>query len=108
MNFKKPLTLSASGMLALGVLAASYMRTNPSTVKSPGLDSLYENLSTEQKRSPKYAVAGLNVANGLEATLFASEPTLTNPTNIDVDHLGRVWVCEAYNYRPAINGNPTH
>ena len=107
MNFKNPLILSATGMLAFGVLAASYMRTNPSTIKSAGLDSLYENLSTEQKRSPKYAVAGLNVADGLEATLFASEPTLTNPTNIDVDQLGRVWVCEAYNYRPAINGNPT-
>ena len=24
---------------------------------------------------------------------------LTNPTSIDVDHLGRVWVCEAVNYR---------
>lgn len=108
MNFKNPVTLSISGMLALGILAASYMRTNPSTVKGSGLDSLYENLSTEQKHSPKYATAGLTVANGLEATLFASEPILTNPTNIDVDHLGRVWVCEAYNYRPAINGNPTH
>ncbi|MCF0059637.1 PVC-type heme-binding CxxCH protein [Dyadobacter sp. CY356] len=107
MNFKNPVTLSISGMLALGMLAASYMRTNPTTVKSSGLDSLYDNLTTEQKHSPKYATAGLTVANGLEATLFASEPTLTNPTNIDVDHLGRVWVCEAYNYRPAINGNPT-
>ncbi|WP_159474220.1 PVC-type heme-binding CxxCH protein [Dyadobacter sp. 3J3] len=108
MNFKNPVTLSISGMLALGILAASYMRTNPSTVKGSGLDSLYENLSAEQKHSPKYATAGLTVANGLEATLFAAEPTLTNPTNIDVDHLGRVWVCEAYNYRPAINGNPIH
>ena len=108
MNLKNPVTLSVSGMLALSILAASYMRTNPSTIKSAGLDSLYENLTNEQKHSPKYATAGLTVASGLEATLFASEPTLTNPTNIDVDHLGRVWVCEAYNYRPAINGNPTH
>jgi len=45
------------------------------------------------------AVAGLDVAPGLTATLFASEPMMLNPTNIDVDHLGRVWVCEVVNYR---------
>ncbi len=72
------------------------------------LDTLYNELTDEQKRSPKYAVAGITVAEGLEANLFASEPTITNPTNIDVDHRGRVWVCEAYNYRPAITGNPAH
>ena len=33
---------------------------------------------------------------------------LQNPTNIDVDERGRIWVCEAYNYRPAITGNPVN
>ena len=42
----------------------------------------------------------------LEFSLFASEPLLVNPTNIDVDHLGRVWVCEVVNYRNKIaNGD---
>lgn len=53
-------------------------------------------------RDPKDAVAGLDVAPGLEATLFASEasnPPMLNPTSIDIDHLGRVWVCEVVNYR---------
>jgi putative membrane-bound dehydrogenase-like protein len=53
-------------------------------------------------RDPKDAVAGLDVAEGLEATLFASEasnPPMLNPTSIDIDHLGRVWVCEVVNYR---------
>ncbi|MCE7061552.1 PVC-type heme-binding CxxCH protein [Dyadobacter sp. CY343] len=108
MNFKKSLILFPAGCLLAGLLVATYQRTNPSTSQSAALDSLYKDLTEEQKRSPKYAVAGLSVTNGLEASLFASEPTITNPTNIDVDHLGRVWVCEAYNYRPAINGNPTN
>jgi putative membrane-bound dehydrogenase-like protein len=44
--------------------------------------------------------AGLSIlADGLEATLFASEPMLVNPTNIDVDARGRVWVTEGANYR---------
>jgi putative membrane-bound dehydrogenase-like protein len=53
-------------------------------------------------RDPQDAVAGLDVAEGLEATLFASEasnPPMLNPTSIDIDHLGRVWVCEVVNYR---------
>ncbi|WP_373650471.1 PVC-type heme-binding CxxCH protein [Schlesneria sp. DSM 10557] len=51
-------------------------------------------------RDPQDAVSGLDVAEGLEATLFASEASgLLSPTNIDIDHLGRVWVCEVVNYR---------
>ena len=50
-------------------------------------------------REPQDAVAGLDVADGLEATLFASEPQISNITNIDIDHLGRVWACEVKNYR---------
>src|SRR5262245_6148476 len=38
-------------------------------------------------------------AAGLESTLWASEPLLNNPTNIDVDSRGRVWVAEGLNYR---------
>lgn len=51
-------------------------------------------------RDPQDAVKGLDVAEGLEATLFASEASgLLSPSDIDVDHLGRVWVCEVVNYR---------
>ncbi len=65
-------------------------------------------LTEEQKHLPENALKGLTVAEGLEVHPFATEPMLKNPTNIDVDEKGRVWVCEAYNYRPAINGNPTN
>lgn len=108
MKSVRPLLFLAGSLSALGFLAASYPNLNPSRVTSATLDTLYQDLTDQQKRSPQYAVAGLTVAEGLEANLFASEPTITNPTNIDVDHRGRVWVCEAYNYRPAITGNPTH
>ena len=42
------------------------------------------------------------VADGLEATVFASEPMVRNPTDIDIDSRGRVWVCEGVNYRHTI------
>ena len=48
------------------------------------------------------ALSQLDIAEGLEATLFASEksePAMLSPSAIDIDHLGRVWVCEVINYR---------
>ena len=48
---------------------------------------------------PAHAVDNLYVHEDLEATLFASEPMMLSPSAIDVDHRGRVWVCEVTNYR---------
>ena len=41
----------------------------------------------------------LTVADGVEAKLFASEPDVVNPCDMDVDHRGRVWITEGANYR---------
>lgn len=41
----------------------------------------------------------LEVAEGLEVTLFASEPMLVNPCDMDIDARGRVWITEGANYR---------
>ncbi len=41
----------------------------------------------------------MTVADGLEVTLFAAEPMVRNPTDIDIDERGRVWVAEGVNYR---------
>ncbi|HYO21741.1 MAG TPA: PVC-type heme-binding CxxCH protein, partial [Flavisolibacter sp.] len=75
---------------------------NEATVKAER-DSAYHKLSDEDKRLSKNALAGIDVAPDLTATLFASEPLIGNPTNIDVDAKGRVWMCEAFNYRPQLN-----
>ena len=54
---------------------------------------------TTAGREPSQAIDGLEIAEGVELQLFSAEPQMFSPTNIDVDHLGRVWVCEAINYR---------
>ncbi|HAB15452.1 MAG TPA: hypothetical protein DCE44_03270 [Verrucomicrobiales bacterium] len=41
----------------------------------------------------------MQVAAGLEAKLFALEPMVVNPADMDVDAQGRVWVTEGANYR---------
>jgi putative membrane-bound dehydrogenase-like protein len=39
------------------------------------------------------------VPDGLEVTLWATSPLLQNPTNIDIDKDGRIWVAEGVRYR---------
>jgi putative membrane-bound dehydrogenase-like protein len=48
----------------------------------------------------------LVVAEGLQARLWAESPQFYNPTAIDVDHKGRIWVTEAVNYRSFKNKSP--
>ena len=55
------------------------------------------------EHSPEASLADLKVHEGLEVTLFASEPMFSNPTNMDIDARGRVWITEAYNYRNQYN-----
>src|SRR5262245_3568036 len=48
---------------------------------------------------PDKAPATMKAGDGLAVHLFAAEPMLLNPTSMDIDPLGRVWVAEAVNYR---------
>jgi hypothetical protein len=59
-----------------------------------------DTLTEKEKHEAKNGLKGLVAFNGLEVQTMATEPMLQNPTNIDVDDRGRVWVTEAYNYRP--------
>jgi putative membrane-bound dehydrogenase-like protein len=99
------LTLVLGGILFTGFLP----ETRPGThLLHPTLPAdttaVYDSLSEQEKRFPEHALKGLTVAKGLEATLFASEPMISNPTSIDIDDRGRVWVCDSYNYRPGQTG----
>ncbi len=87
---------------------SKYAQLNPVSFIPSALQLKDTTLTEEQKRLPENALKGLRVAPGLEVRPFATEPMLQNPTNIDVDEKGRVWVTEAYNYRPAITKNPAN
>ncbi|MDF9795157.1 putative membrane-bound dehydrogenase-like protein [Catalinimonas alkaloidigena] len=55
-------------------------------------------------------VPELYLPDDLQASVWAESPQFFNPTNIDVDIKGRVWVAEAVNYRDFNNheGHRTH
>ena len=48
---------------------------------------------------PEAATEQLDVHPELTVQVFASEPMMLSPASIDIDHRGRVWVCEVINYR---------
>jgi putative membrane-bound dehydrogenase-like protein len=45
------------------------------------------------------AAGQFTVADGLAVSLFAAEPMVRNPTDMDIDERGRVWIAEGVNYR---------
>jgi len=52
------------------------------------------------KIEPKSVDLGsFHVPEGLEISVWASTPDLFNPTNLDIDSAGRIWVAEGVNYR---------
>ena len=55
--------------------------------------------SDTSSHDPAEAVDSLTVHPELLVQLFASEPMMASPSSIDIDHRGRVWVCEVVNYR---------
>src|SRR6266536_3261097 len=68
----------------LAMAAANLMAANPAGV------------GPEAARA---SVKKFTVADGLEASLYASEPLVHNPTDMDIDERGRVWIAEGVNYR---------
>lgn len=48
------------------------------------------------------------MSDDLEATLWAESPMFYNPTNMDIDSKGRIWITEAVNYRNYNNDSLKH
>lgn len=79
MNLKKLSTLFISSGFALASLLAE-----PNEVKQHDLP-----LDPSEFQLP----------DGLEISIWAKTPLFYNPTNIDMDHQGRMWIAEGRNYR---------
>lgn len=64
-----------------------------------GISTPADNPKGTGPEAAREQLKNMKVADGLEVTLFASEPMVRNPANMDVDSRGRVWVTEGVNYR---------
>ena len=55
--------------------------------------------SVAAQQSPAEELASMQPAENIDVSLFAAEPMIANPSAIDVDSSGRVWVAEIQWYR---------
>ncbi|MGB2560946.1 MAG: PVC-type heme-binding CxxCH protein [Akkermansiaceae bacterium] len=54
----------------------------------------------ESDHEPEYVkLDQFSLPDDLEVSIWATSPYLYNPTNMDIDHKGRIWVAEGVNYR---------
>jgi len=51
-------------------------------------------------------VEHFSVPEGFEVTVWARSPMVRNPTNMDIDAKGRIWITEGVNYRKNSNRQP--
>lgn len=99
-------TITAFNALPLTLITAGLLYISGQTVK-PGITSLisYDPAGAGNNRQRSVAVSDedstqrLYLPDDLEATLWAEGPMFYNPTNMDIDAKGRVWITEAVNYR---------
>jgi len=87
-----PVVLTTLGFLYLA--GTTFGPTNQFTTPSSGYEPFHQQSSMLLADSNK-----LYLPNDLEATLWAESPMFYNPTNMDIDAKGRVWITEAVNYR---------
>ena len=98
-------TITTLNILPLAFAAAGLLYTAGPIVRSqttlPARSSFIE---TNPPRRQGIVIGNdstqkLYLPDDLEATLWAEAPMFYNPTNMDIDAKGRVWITEAVNYR---------
>ncbi len=57
-----------------------------------------EHLLGDERLSPEQELQTFRMADGLEATLFASEPTVRQPLTMSFDDRGRMWIIQYLQY----------
>ncbi|MGH9341545.1 MAG: PVC-type heme-binding CxxCH protein [Acidobacteriota bacterium] len=69
---------------------------------------IFAGIRSSSQQSPQETVQQLHTPPGLEITLWASDPDVINPTNMDIDERGRIWITEAVNYRRQLFKQPDY
>jgi putative membrane-bound dehydrogenase-like protein len=78
--------------VVLAVLLAAFLPHQPAASRS-------QSAQTPAQEPVRIPLNLFQLPDGFEITLWASTPMLYNPTNIDIDKDGRIWVAEGVRYR---------
>ncbi|HMI01639.1 MAG TPA: PVC-type heme-binding CxxCH protein, partial [Pedobacter sp.] len=99
----KPVLLC--GLLLAG-LGCNVSKKNPGKaglsslppVPYPGPEKFADHIRTTEFQTPQQEQAGFKLPPGFEITLYASEPDIGKPINMDFDEQGRLWVTQSSEY----------
>jgi putative membrane-bound dehydrogenase-like protein len=86
-----PLTVVLVLMLVAGVRQQAF--------EPPPMQSGVAPVPPQAPQPARVPLDLFQVPEGFEVTLWAASPMLRNPTNIDIDRDGRIWVAEGVRYR---------
>jgi len=64
----------------------------------PGPEKFADHIRTTEFQTPAQEQAGFKLPPGFEITLYASEPDIGKPINMDFDEKGRLWVTQSSEY----------
>lgn len=68
-------------------------------------DKFADHIRTTEFQTPAQEMAGFKLPPGFEITLFAAEPDITKPINMEFDDRGRLWVSQSSEYPVAAGPN---
>ncbi|WP_422652916.1 PVC-type heme-binding CxxCH protein [Alienimonas chondri] len=90
-----------AAVLALPALSIADGPDNPA-------EQSYAPAIAEASDEPQNSLAGFKLPEGVTGSVWAAEPLLANPVAIDVDHRGRVFVCETFRQSKGVEDNRGH
>lgn len=104
------------GALLLAGLGCNVSRKNQNkaglsnlpAVPYPGPEKFADHIRTTEFQSPAQEQAGFKLPEGFEITLYASEPDIGKPINMEFDEKGRLWVTQSSEYpmaAPSLKGH---
>lgn len=92
-------------LIGAGLLLLYAQGCNLSKKNATQKDKFADHVRTTDFRTPEQERKGFQLPPGFEITLFASEPQIAKPINIEFDDRGRLWVTHSTEYpMPAAPG----
>lgn len=103
--------------LAIAISSFAQGQSPDARTAAEGSSGAAKERSEAPKRAPRRvkiprealsAIAGFQLAPGIEASLFAAEPMVVNPVAITTDEQGAVYVCETFRQEQGVEDNREH
>ena len=105
-TLRAKIALVDGGALRDGELTPASVRFLVYDREPVGYDMTNDNFNLKSSNPQSLPPEQIAVPDDLEVTTWATSPMFLNPTNMDTDAEGRIWVAEGVNYRKNKNRRP--